>query len=88
MQVSRLLQEIGCPECYLENAEYLLKVDPQAIYPTSIYRRCDGDVVAKPDASVLECTMTHTLTTTAKIAYDVLNPANPELKNVYQPLGR
>lgn len=88
MPVRHLLQEIGCPECYSENAEHLLKVDPHAVYPTSIYRRCEGDVVAKPDASVVECTMRYTLTTTAKIVYEVLNPTNPELKYVYQPLGR
>lgn len=88
MPVRCLLQETGCPECYLENAEHLLEVDPHAVYPTSIYRRCEGDIVAKPDASVVECTMRYTLTTTAKIVYEVLNPTNPELKNVYQPLGR
>lgn len=88
MPVRRLLQETGCPECYLENAEHLLKVDPHAVYPTSVYRRCEGDIVAKPNASVVECTMRYTLTTTAKIVYEVLNPTNPELKNVYLPLGR
>ncbi|XP_020605815.1 uncharacterized protein LOC110044598 [Orbicella faveolata] len=88
MPVRRLLQERGCPECYLENEEHLLMVDPHAVYPTSIYRRCEGDIVAKPDASLVECTMRYTLTTTAKIVYEVLNPTNPELKNVYRPLGR
>lgn len=88
MPVRRLLQETGCPECYLENADHLLKVDPHAVYPTSVYRRCEGDIVAKPDASVVECTMRYTLTTTAKIVYEVLNPTNTELKNVYLPLGR
>ena len=86
--VRRFLKGIGCPECYLDNAEYLEKFDPHGLYPTSIYRRCEGDILAKPDASVVECTMRHTLTTTAKIVYKVLDPANPELKKVYQPIGR
>ena len=86
--VHRFLKETGCPECYLDNAEYLEKFDPHGLYPTSIYRKCDGDILAKPDASVVECTMRHTLTTTAKIVYKVLDPANPELKNVYKSLGR
>ena len=86
--VHRFLKETGCPECYLDNAEYLEKFDPHGLYPTSIYRKCDGDILAKADASVVECTMRHTLTTTAKIVYKVLDPANPELKNVYKPLGR
>ena len=88
MSVRRLLKDIGCPKCYLENAEHLLKVDPHAVYPTSIYRRCDGEVLAKPDASLVECTMRYTRTTTAKIVNDVLNPSNPELRIVYQSLGR
>ena len=83
-----LLQEVGCPNCYLKNAEYLVKADPHAIYPTSIYRRCEGYVLAKSDASVIECTMSTTLTATVKIVNNVLDPTNPELKNVYQPLGR
>ena len=86
--VHRFLKETGCPECYLDNAEYLEKFDPHGLYPTSIYRRCEGDILAKADASVVECTMRHTLTTTAKIVYKVLDPANQELKNVYQPIGR
>lgn len=86
--VHRFLKETGCPECYLDNAEYLEKFDPHGLYPTSIYRKCEGDILSKADASVVECTMRHTLTTTAKIAYKVLDPANPELKNVYKPLGR
>lgn len=86
--VRDLIQEINGPECYQENAEYLEEVDPHAIYPTSIYRASEGYVLAKPDASVIESTMSLTVTTTIKISNDVLNPANPELKTVYQPLGR
>lgn len=86
--VRLLLKEIGGPVCYQENAEYLEGADPHAVYPTSIYRICEGYVLAKPDASMIESTMSLTLTTTIKIVNDVLNPANNELKNVYQPLGR
>jgi len=83
-----LLKEINGPDCYQQNAEYLEEADPHAVYPTSIYRMCEGYVLAKPDASMIESTMSLTLTTTIKIVNDVLDPANPELKNVYQPLGR
>ncbi|KAK3751803.1 hypothetical protein QZH41_013267, partial [Actinostola sp. cb2023] len=51
--VRRLLQEIGGAECYKQNAEYLEEADPHAVYPTSIYRSCDGFVLAKPDACTL-----------------------------------
>ena len=88
MAVRRFLQETGCPKCYIENAEYLEKFDPHGIYPTTIYGRCSGEVLAKPDASVVAITSRYTLTTTAKIVYDVLNPTNPELRAVYQPIGR
>ena len=86
--VRRLLQEIDGAECYKQNAEYLEEADPHAVYPTSIYRSCDGYVLAKPDASVIECIMSHKLTTTIKIVDDVLDPDNQELKNIYQSLGR
>lgn len=86
--VRHVLQDNGLPECYQQNAEYLEKADPHAIYPTSIYRSCEGYVLAKPDASVIESTMSTTLTTTIKIVNDVLNPANKELKNVYHAFGR
>ena len=83
-----LLKEIKGPDCYRQNAEYLEEADPHAVYPTSIYRMCEGYVLAKPDASMIESTMSLTLTTTIKIVNDVLDPANRELQNVYQPLGR
>lgn len=84
----RLLKEINGPACYEQNAERLQETDPHAVYPTSIYRICDGYILAKPDASVIEGIVSLTLTTTIKIINGVLNPANHELKNVYQPLGR
>lgn len=88
MPLCRFLQEKDCPECYLENAEHLEKFDPHGLYPTSIYGRCEGDVLAKSDASLVACTSKYTLTTTAKIVYEVLSPSNPELRNVYQSIGR
>ena len=88
MTVRVLLQEIEGLQCYLDNAEYLEEADPHAVYPTSIYRTCEGYVLAKPDASVIESTMSLSLTTTIKIVSGVLNPANHELRNIYQALGR
>ena len=83
-----LLQEVKGPACYQENAEHLLQTDPHAVFPTSIYRVCDGYILAKPDASVMEGIVSLTLTTSINIIYDVLNFACPELRNLYQPLGR
>ena len=88
MSVRSLLKEINGPTCYEENAEKMKEADPHAVFPTSIYRVCDGYILAKPDASVIEGIVSLTLTTTIKIVNNVLNPANLELKNVYQPLGR
>merc|ERR1719405_188944 len=73
---------------YLQNAEYLETADAHAVYPTSIYRQCDALTLATEDASTIEAVMSTTLTTTIKIARDVLEPSNRLLYNVYKPLGR
>merc|ERR1712232_260570 len=73
---------------YIENAEYLEIADPHAVYPTSIYRQCDGLTLATKDASTIEAVMSTAITTTIKIARDVLEPSNDLLYNVYKPLGR
>jgi 3-dehydroquinate synthase len=73
---------------YIENAEYLEIADPHAVYPTSIYRQCDGLTLATKDASTIEAVMSTAITTTIKIARDVLETSNDLLYNVYKPLGR
>jgi 3-dehydroquinate synthase len=73
---------------YLENADYLEIADPHAVYPTSIYRQCDGLTLATKDASTIEAVMSTAITTTIKIARDVLETSNELLYNVYKPLGR
>ncbi|CAE8713443.1 unnamed protein product [Polarella glacialis] len=73
---------------YLRNAEYLETADAHAVYPTSIYRQCDGFTLATKDASTIEAVMSTTLTTTIKIARKVLEPSNHLLYNIYKPLGR
>jgi 3-dehydroquinate synthase len=75
-------------EKYIDNANYLEIADPHAVYPTSIYRQCDGLTLATKDASTIEAVMSTAITTTIKIARDVLNPSNDLLYNVYKPLGR
>lgn len=75
-------------EKYISNADYLEIADPHAVYPTSIYRQCDGLTLATKDASTIEAVMSTAITTTIKIARDVLNPSNDLLYNVYKPLGR
>ncbi|CAE8581721.1 unnamed protein product [Polarella glacialis] len=73
---------------YLRNADYLETADAHAVYPTSIYRQCDGFTLATKDASTIEAVMSTTLTTTIKIARKVLEPSNHLLYNIYKPLGR
>merc|ERR1719197_1142254 len=75
-------------EKYIENAEYLEIAAPHAVYPTSIYRQCDGLTLATEDASTIEAVMSTAITTTIKIARDVLETSNELLYNVYKPLGR
>jgi len=86
--VQHFIQKPNWPGCYRQNSKHLEDADPHAIYPTSIYRSCEGYVLAKPDASVIESCMSHTITTTIKIVNHVFDPDNNELRNVYQPLGR
>jgi len=73
---------------YMENAAYLEDADAHAVYPTSIYRQCDALTLATPDAGTIESVMSTTITTTIKIARNVLDPSNNLLFDVYKPLGR
>merc|ERR1711988_1908768 len=73
---------------YMENAGYLEDADAHAVYPTSIYRQCDALTLATPDASTIESVMSTSITTTIKIARNVLDPSNSLLFDVYKPLGR
>lgn len=73
---------------YMENAAYLEDADSHAVYPTSIYRQCDALTLATPDAGTIESVMSTTVTTTIKIARNVLDPSNHLLYDVYKPLGR
>ena len=73
---------------YLDNNAALETIDPHAVYPTSIYRQCDGLTLATPDSQTIEAVMSTTLTTTIKITRGVLDTNNTSLADVYQPLGR
>jgi len=75
-------------KCYLDNERELEKTEPHAVYPTSPYRACDGQVLATEDASLIEGVMSTTITTTIRILTGVLNPENVTLRNMYAPLGR
>lgn len=73
---------------YLSNDIALESIDPHSVYPTSIYRHCNGWTMANPDSRTIEAVMTTNITTTIKIARDVLQPSNKLLAEVYKPLGR
>jgi len=73
---------------YLDNDVALEKIDPHSVYPTSIYRHCDGCTMATPDSQTIESVMSTSVTTTIKITRGILNPSNKILAEVYKPLGR
>jgi hypothetical protein len=73
---------------YKNNAEHLEKADPHAVYPTSIYRQCNGVTSATPDASIIKAVMSTSITTTIRVEHGVLDPENRLLYQVYKPLGR
>jgi len=73
---------------YSENDDVLEKIDPHAVYPTSIYRQCDGCTMGTSDSQTIEAIMKTSITTTIKITRGVLNPSNKILAEVYKPLGR
>jgi len=78
----------GLDALYKENADFLECADPHAVFPTSMYRVCDGRVNANPDASVIEGVMSTTITTTIKIQTGVLDVSNRTLCEVYKPIGK
>ena len=73
---------------YLENDVALEKIDPHSVYPTSIYRHCDGCTMATPDSQTIEAVMSTNITTTIKITRGILDPSNKILSEYYRPLGR
>merc|ERR1719262_2032369 len=78
----------GAREEYASNAEHLEWADPHAVYPTSMFRQCNGSTHATPDASVIEAVMSTSITTTIRVQHGVLDPENRLLYQVYKPLGR
>jgi len=75
-------------QCYLDMERELEVAEPHAVFPTSTYRACDGQVLATEDASLIEGVMSTTITTTIRILTGVLDTKNVTLRNVYAPLGR
>jgi len=73
---------------YKKNEKSLETIDPHAVYPTSIYRHCNGVMLATSDSKRIEAVMSTSLTTSIKITNKVLDPSNKTLINTYLPLGR
>jgi len=73
---------------YLANDVALERIDPHSVYPTSIYRYCDGCVLATADSRCIEAVMTTNITTSIKITRRILEPSSRTLFEVYKPLGR
>eukprot|EP00549_Striatella_unipunctata_P000431 CAMPEP_0118688430 /NCGR_PEP_ID=MMETSP0800-20121206/8918_1 /TAXON_ID=210618 ORGANISM="Striatella unipunctata, Strain CCMP2910" /NCGR_SAMPLE_ID=MMETSP0800 /ASSEMBLY_ACC=CAM_ASM_000638 /LENGTH=939 /DNA_ID=CAMNT_0006585693 /DNA_START=30 /DNA_END=2849 /DNA_ORIENTATION=+ len=73
---------------YINEFQRLEKIEPHAVYPTSIYRQSDGCTVATVDSQKIEAVMSTTLTTSIRISPHVLGYDNPLLAEIYRPLGR
>ena len=73
---------------YKQYADIMEKLDPHAVYPTNIYRQCDGCTITSSDFSTIESIMSTTLTTTIKVRKNVLDPSDLTLATIYKPLGR
>ena len=79
---------LGISSSYKFFADTMEKCDPHAVYPTNIYRQCDGCTVTAKDFTTIESVMSTTLTTTIKVRKKVLEPTNETLSSIYKPLGR
>ena len=75
-------------EEFLSFFERLEKIEPHAIYPTSIYRQSDGCTVATEDSQKIEAVMSTTLSSSIRISSHVLGFDNQHLAEIYRPLGR
>jgi len=73
---------------YLKEFDRLEKIEPHAIYPTSIYRQSDGCTVANHNSQKIEAVMSTTLTTSIRISSHVLGYESTHLAEIYRPLGR
>jgi len=73
---------------YIQEFERLEKIEPHAIYPTSIYRQSDGCTVAGKDSKKIEAVMSTTLTSSIRISSHVLAFSSNHLAEIYRPIGR
>ena len=73
---------------FIKEFDTLEKIEPHAVYPTSIYRQSDGCTVATNDSQKIEAVMSTTLTTSIRISSHVLGYDNNLLAEIYRPLGR
>ena len=72
---------------FIEEFKNLEKIEPHAIYPTSIYRQSNGCTVATLDSQKIEAVMSTTLTRSIRISLHVLAFSSPPLAEIYRPLG-
>ena len=63
--------ELSTGFLYKENQTNLETIDPHAVYPTSIYRHCNGLTLAAADSKTIEAVMSTSLTTSIKITNKV-----------------
>ncbi len=82
---SRRLAEALGPRSWVDA---LAGTDPHAVAATSPYRRSGGSVVSSADDRVVEAVMTQETFTSLRVIDGVLDPAQPLLAELYEPLGR
>lgn len=85
--LERLLESQDRP-LYEELPTRLVATNPHAIYPTSIYRECQGHVVSSDDDQTIETVVSARTFTSIKLIDNVLEPEQTLLRDFYLPLGR
>lgn len=79
----------SCPdESYEKFFEQLEREDPEAVYPTSLYRQARGEVSEGIDSRRIEAVLQTTVTTEVQIIENILDPGSQVLRRIFLPLER
>ncbi|MEM0966170.1 MAG: sedoheptulose 7-phosphate cyclase [Verrucomicrobiota bacterium] len=88
IQVRKLVADGPLASSYRKLAADFLEEDPHVVFPTSPYRISQGHVVSDEEYTAIDGVITSTVTTSIRVVDDVLNPAEPLLRNIYAPHRR
>ena len=73
---------------YTQMESALTSSNPHALYPTSVYRECDGHVQSTADQQTVEAVMSFSTFATIRTIDHALDETQPALRDIYKPLGR